>query len=85
MAAKKLNIEAILKKHHANIEPLKQVHPKDGNLGTTHGRIMAAFKEVIEEVLKLAAENASAEGDYGCTCIVDKQSILDTSKQVEYE
>ena len=49
--------------------------------------ILAAMKDACQQVLELAAENASCnhyfDGAHGCEYSVDKQSILDTINQIE--
>ena len=81
--SEKINMEEILKK-----ELIPAIAANNPDL--TFNATIRAMKEACSQILKLAAENAKTYTETYCSPykeewdkIVDKQSILDTIKQVE--
>lgn len=96
METKTVNLEEILLNcNFSSLEILKRVYCADGKNGSMYDRLMDGMKEACKQTLELAAENATTHkvqkgGSYHGTlfvpdyCInVDKQSILNTIKQVK--
>lgn len=73
----KVNLEQILKQY-LTLEAVRKNNPD-----YTFNMILSAMKEACRQALELAAENADLDFDPKLLHIVDKQSILDTIKQVE--
>lgn len=74
---KQINLEKILLRNAKDIDKVFPEYVEDCKL---------AMIEFGKQLLELAAENAICkESQYGdeYNCLVDKQSILDTIKQVE--
>ncbi len=88
-----MNIDEILEKHSLNYKHSKEIWRQD-NATLKGSEVKAAIKEIIEETLRMASENADlnqngrnighATQDGGSMKIyeVDKQSILDVIKQI---
>ena len=89
MLDKKINLEQILKDNCVNIRFLKTMLSADGIKGSQGQRILDAMKDLSEQILELAAENAEMillvdeENDIIEEASINKQSILDTINQVE--
>ena len=86
MSKRKINLEEILLQNHFHIlDTLKNVYSPDTYTENMYERLINGINDICKQLLELAAENAEARGSscgFG-SYWVDKQSILDTIKQVE--
>ena len=71
MSERKIKLEEIMQEH---------VDPHCFLKKECYERVIDAMKEACKQILELAAENAEIHEEL---FIVDKQSILDTIKQIE--
>lgn len=95
MSERKINLEEILLQNHFHIlDTLKNVYSPDTYTENMYERLINGINDICKQLLELAAENAKAEihteweGNTGSEyytdyAVVNKQSILDTIKQVE--
>ena len=91
MSERKINLEEILLQNHFHIlDTLKNVYSPDTHNKNMYERLMNGINDICKQLLELAAENAKICTDTMCSPYredwvkyVDKQSILDTIKQVE--
>ena len=85
MSERKINLEEILLQNHFHIlDTLKNVYSPDTHNENMYERLMNGINDICKQLLELAAENAEAHGSscgFG-SYWVDKQSILDTIKQI---
>ena len=86
MSERKINLEEILLQNHFHIlDTLKNVYSPDTYTENMYERLINGINDICKQLLELAAENAEAHGSscgFG-SYWVDKQSILDTIKQVK--
>ena len=88
MSERKINLEEILLQNHFHIlDTLKNVYSPDTHNKNMYERLMNGINDICKQLLELAAENATADlfetDDSLGEIIVNKQSILNTIKQVE--
>ena len=76
MSERKINLEKILQ---SKIDTVTL----NGNPVYHKFQIINAMKEACKQLLELAAENATYDWNDHEDIIIDKQSILDTIKQIE--
>lgn len=85
---KKIDLEEILGDNCVNIGFLKTAICPDGIKGSQGQRILNAMRDLAEQILELAAENAeidsiaTSDDSSGFIHEINKQSILDTIKQI---
>lgn len=85
--SKKINLEEILTETFDTYSSYQFIS-LNKNIRST---VLKAMKEACKQTIELAAENANfgiCQNDGGCPCIqeshfIDKQSILDTTNQIE--
>ena len=84
MNERKINLEEILDKHYNLWYPAYSVWDKEKKFTSVVDKAGAinAMKELAEELLELAAENATARGSMGLA-LINRDSILDTINQIE--
>lgn len=73
-----INIPEILKNN--NIQP-------DFEGDAYYAAIVSSIKQAVGVVIDKCAEDADVitdEGDYGCTCMINRESILKVKKLVVY-
>ena len=99
MSSDKINLEEILLQNHFHIlDTLKNVYSPDTHNKNMYERLMNGINDICKKLLELAAENAKVEEFYrgesyriddrfydndDSYIVANKQSILDTIKQVE--
>ena len=99
MSSDKINLEEILLQNHFHIlDTLKNVYSPDTHNKNMYERLMNGINDICKQVLELATENGQVEEiwrgetnlidnkvtiDDESYVIVNKQSILDTIKQIE--
>lgn len=98
MSERKINLEEILKNNNVSIGFLNGMMIPDGIDGSQGQRILNSMIDFAEQILELAAENALLDkylrknfqdssfkyfNNDGYSITINKQSILDTIKQVE--
>ena len=88
MSSDEINLEEILLQNHFHIlDTLKNVYLPDTNNKNMYERLMNGINDICKQLLELAAENATADlfetDDSLGEIIVNKQSILNTIKQVK--
>ena len=84
MSSDKINLEEILLQNHFHIlDTLKNVYSPDTHNKNMYERLMNGINDICKQLLDLAAENAKTYPIPIGHVAVNKQSILDTIKQVE--
>ena len=90
MSERKINLEEILLQNHFHIlDTLKNVYSPDTYTKNMYERLINGINDICKQLLELAAENAigkilpMTETGVLNYSEVDKQSILDTIKQIE--
>ena len=96
MSERKINLEEILLQNHFHIlDTLKNVYSPDTYTENMYERLINGINDICKQLLELAAENADVKAisemisipngaDFNIQkMVVNKQSILNTIKQVE--